>query len=57
MGGRETAVQRLDHHFTQLNGGLTQPYFYIGNEPEHGVPWAYNFAGLPAGHQLARCGA
>src|SRR2546429_560952 len=49
MGGRQTAVQRLNHHFTQVNGGLTTPFFYIGNEPEHGVPWAYNFAGNPAG--------
>jgi predicted alpha-1,2-mannosidase len=49
MGGRQTAVQRLDHHFTQLNGGLSAPYFYIGNEPEHGVPWAYHFAAHPAG--------
>jgi predicted alpha-1,2-mannosidase len=49
MGGPQTAVQRLDHHFTQVNGGLTTPYFYIGNEPEHGVPWAYNFAAHPAG--------
>ncbi|MEO3769161.1 GH92 family glycosyl hydrolase [Micromonospora sp. B9E7] len=48
MGGRQTAVQRLDHHFTQLNGGLGRPYFYIGNEPEHGVPWIYHFAGVPA---------
>ncbi|NUR27093.1 MAG: alpha-mannosidase [Catenulispora sp.] len=49
MGGRQTAIQRLNHHFTQVNGGLTTPYFYIGNEPEHGVPWAYDFAGDPAG--------
>jgi predicted alpha-1,2-mannosidase len=49
MGGRQTAVQRLDHHFTQLNGGLSNPFFYIGNEPEHGVPWAYHFAANPAG--------
>ncbi|RSD14208.1 GH92 family glycosyl hydrolase [Amycolatopsis eburnea] len=53
MGGRKTAVQRLDHHFTQLNGGLTQPYFYIGNEPEHGVPWAYNYAAYPQGASSA----
>jgi len=53
MGGRATAVQRLDHHFAQLNGGLTMPFFYIGNEPEHGVPWAYNFAGKPAGTSAA----
>ena len=48
MGGPGTAAQRLDHHFTELNGGLSRPYFYIGNEPEHGVPWAYNFTGNPA---------
>ncbi|ADD44313.1 GH92 family glycosyl hydrolase [Stackebrandtia nassauensis] len=48
MGGPQTAVQRLDHHFTELNGGLSRPYFYIGNEPEHGVPWAYHFAGKPS---------
>jgi hypothetical protein len=53
MGGPATAVQRLNHHFTQLNGGLSAPYFYIGNEPEHGVPWAYNFAAFPAGTSAA----
>ena len=49
MGGPATAVQRLDHHFTELNGGLIRPYFYIGNEPEHNVPWTYNAARKPAG--------
>jgi predicted alpha-1,2-mannosidase len=53
MGGRSTAIQRLDHHFTQLNGGLTLPFFYIGNEPEHGVPWAYTFASKPSGAAAA----
>lgn len=53
MGGPKTAVQRLDHHFTQLNGGLSLPYFYIGNEPEHGVPWAYNYAAHPQGTSAA----
>lgn len=53
MGGAPTAVQRLDHHFTQLNGGLSQPFFYIGNEPEHGVPWAYHFAAKPSGTSTA----
>jgi predicted alpha-1,2-mannosidase len=47
MGGAPTAKQRLDQHFTELNGGLSRPYFYIGNEPEHSVPWAYNFIGNP----------
>ncbi|MDT5031455.1 MAG: hypothetical protein QOC94_1626 [Actinoplanes sp.] len=53
MGGPTTAAQRLDHHFQQLNGGLSLPYFYIGNEPEHSVPWAYNFARRPAGASAA----
>ncbi|MFE0680304.1 GH92 family glycosyl hydrolase [Streptomyces sp. NPDC058961] len=49
MGGSGTAVQRLDHHFTEVNAGQSRPYYYIGNEPEHGVPWAYNYARHPAG--------
>ncbi|MEV6551025.1 GH92 family glycosyl hydrolase [Streptomyces sp. NPDC051597] len=49
MGGRQTAVQRLDHHFTEVNAGQSRPYYYIGNEPEHGVPWAYNYARRPSG--------
>ncbi|MFI5916205.1 GH92 family glycosyl hydrolase [Dactylosporangium sp. NPDC051541] len=53
MGGPQTAKQRLDHHFTELNAGLSRPYFYLGNEPEHGVPWAYNFAQYPAGASSA----
>ena len=53
MGGPQTAVQRLDHHFTELNGGLSRPYFYIGNEPEHNVPWAYHFAQRPGKTSVA----
>lgn len=49
MGGRQTAVQRLDHHFTEVNAGQSRPYYYIGNEPEHGVPWAYDYARHPSG--------
>lgn len=49
MGGAATAVQRLDHHFTEVNAGQSRPYYYIGNEPEHGVPWAYDYARHPAG--------
>lgn len=52
MGGAQTAVQRLDHLFTQYNAGLSLPYFYIGNEPEFATPWAYTFAGAPWGTQL-----
>jgi predicted alpha-1,2-mannosidase len=53
MGGPGQVAQRLDHHFTQLNGGTSTPYFYIGNEPEHGVPWVYNFIGRPMGTSSA----
>ncbi|HET8841535.1 MAG TPA: GH92 family glycosyl hydrolase, partial [Ktedonobacteraceae bacterium] len=53
MGGNATAIQRLDHLFTQYNAGLSQPFFYIGNEPEFATPWAYNFAGKPSGTQTA----
>ena len=48
MGGPAQTQQRLDHHFTALNGGTDTAYFYIGNEPEHGVPWAYHFIGKPS---------
>ena len=54
MGGPATAIQRLDHHFTELNGGLVRPYFYIGNEPEHNVPWTYNFAAQTGRHAATR---
>lgn len=47
MGGHAEAVRRLDALFTELNAGTNRPYFYIGNEPEHGTPWVYNFAGAP----------
>jgi putative alpha-1,2-mannosidase len=47
MGGSDAAVARLDTLFTELNAGTERPYFYIGNEPEHGTPWAYAFAGAP----------
>jgi predicted alpha-1,2-mannosidase len=47
MGGPQTAVQRLDHLFTQLNAGTSLPYFYMGNEPEFSTPWVYNFAQAP----------
>jgi predicted alpha-1,2-mannosidase len=47
MGGRSRAIERLDHLFSRLNAGVGQPYFYIGNEPQFGTPWAYSFAGAP----------
>ena len=47
MGGNAAAIARLDEHFTQLDSGPNSPYAFMGNEPEHGTPWAYNFAGAP----------
>ncbi len=48
MGGTDTAVRRLDDLFTELNAGLSKPYFYLGNEPQFGNPWAYDWYGAPA---------
>jgi len=47
MGGNAAAIARLDEHFTKLDAGPSSPYAFMGNEPEHGSPWAYNFAGAP----------
>lgn len=47
MGGPAVATARLDHLFAELNAGTNRPYFYIGNEPEHGTPWTYNSTGAP----------
>jgi predicted alpha-1,2-mannosidase len=47
LGGPQKARQRLDALFTHLNAGPHQPYFWMGNEPGFGVPWAYDFAGAP----------
>ena len=62
-GGKEAAVARLDRLFSvdddltatptlsQLNGGQDSQGLYIGNEPAHAAPWAYNWAGKPAATQ------
>ncbi len=58
LGGDEAAVAYLDRHFTKLNDGTTfffgpgliphvGRYAWIGNEPEFGSPWEYNWAGAP----------
>ena len=47
LGGDARLVARLDALFAQVNAGLGQPYFYIGNEPGFVSPWAYDFAGAP----------
>lgn len=47
MGGNAAAVARLDTFWTQLNGGITSPFGFMGNEPCEEAPWAYDFAGAP----------
>lgn len=47
MGGRAAARAKLDAFFTQLNGGQSKPYAWLGNEPSLGSPYAYLTAGAP----------
>lgn len=47
LGGREAAAERLDRFTTELNAGPNGPYMWIGNEPNFGVPWLYNYVGQP----------
>src|SRR5262249_6732222 len=47
LGGRRVAVERLDQHLAKLNEGPTSPYAFLGNEPELGVPWLYDWLGQP----------
>lgn len=51
MGGSDRAVARLDRFFTQLDGPGATDHAYMGNEPCEAAPWAYTFAGAPAGTQ------
>ncbi len=47
MGGREDAELRLDQFTRKINAGSTEPYLWAGNEPGFGVPWIYNYLGVP----------
>ncbi|GLY47783.1 GH92 family glycosyl hydrolase [Lentzea sp. NBRC 102530] len=47
MGGPAAVSQRLDTFFQKLNIGPNEPYMWIGNEPNFGVPWLYNHVGQP----------
>jgi putative alpha-1,2-mannosidase len=46
-GGRQAAAERLDRFTTQLNAGPDEPYLWMVNEPNFGVPWLYNYVGQP----------
>jgi predicted alpha-1,2-mannosidase len=47
IGGDSAVITRLDTLFTQLNVGPNEPYYWAGNEPGLGTPWAYDSAGAP----------
>ncbi len=47
IGGNAAVIARLDDHFTELDGGPHSTKAFMGNEPEHGTPWEYDFAGAP----------
>ncbi len=48
MGGKDSAVARLDKYFRHLNRGPGSRYAFMGNEPCESDPWIYDFAGDPA---------
>lgn len=48
LGGEAAAIARLDALFLRLNAGVRHPYFYIGNEPQFGTPFAYDHLGAPS---------
>ncbi len=47
MGGPAAVQKQLDTFFTQLDEGPPSPYAFVGNEPDMGVPWVYDWAGAP----------
>ncbi|CAM3436370.1 GH92 family glycosyl hydrolase [Isoptericola cucumis] len=47
LGGREAAADRLDEFVTTHNSGPNDPHLWIGNEPNFGVPWLYDYLGQP----------
>jgi len=47
MGGAQIAGARLDQLFTKLNAGISDPFFYMGNEPNFASPWLYPWTDTP----------
>ncbi|MBD8080426.1 GH92 family glycosyl hydrolase [Cellulosimicrobium arenosum] len=47
LGGRDAVTQRLDAFTSKHNVGANEPYLWIGNEPDFGVPWLYDYVGQP----------
>jgi predicted alpha-1,2-mannosidase len=48
LGGTDAARKRLDALFAQLNGGLSSPHAFLGNEPNSNAPWLYDWLGAPS---------
>jgi predicted alpha-1,2-mannosidase len=56
IGGRASAVSRLDRFLRRLNGGpgaTHADHALLGNEPNLNVPWLYDWAGQPYKTQAA----
>jgi len=56
IGGRASAVSRLDRFLRTLNGGpgaTHADHALLGNEPNLNVPWLYDWAGAPYKTQAA----
>jgi predicted alpha-1,2-mannosidase len=56
IGGRASAVSRLDRFLRTLNGGpgaTHADHALLGNEPNLNVPWLYDWAGQPYKTQAA----
>jgi putative alpha-1,2-mannosidase len=47
LGGRREAIGRLDAHLEAPNEGPQSAHAFLGNEPELGVPWLYDWLGQP----------
>ena len=51
MSQSGNVLSRLDDYFSKLNAGESNPNLYIGNEPDFGGPWVYNWAKKPSSAQ------
>ncbi len=47
LGGPSAAMARLDTHVSALNAGPGSAQLFIGNEPEEGTPWVYDWGQQP----------
>ncbi len=52
IGGKKAAEKRLDEFFVRLDAGYNDTWFASGNEPSFGIPWVYNWIGIPHKTQL-----